>query len=179
MNNSNKVEEAVQNSSPDKMGVIMEGLNQVEELIKNHGIEEMDAIMDGLNKMEDLIEHDSPEEMDSLTDNTVEQKPDVNTNLEDNKMKLRRRNQGDASLETPTTNHDEILKQKHKKHHRPDPLDTPIRRFRKKYEEESFGLGSYGTKNHVIGICVLLGGNFTLFPLLFILKRRYIKGRLD
>jgi len=172
----NKVEEVIQNNSPEKMDEIMEGLNKVEELIQNKGIEEMDAIMNGLNKVEDLIEDNSPEEMDSITERL--EKGNIGTRSIDTTNNLRQRDRskkvGDKLLDTPTDQ-----KINHKKHHRPDPLDTPIRRFRKKYDEADFGIGLFNTKSHLLALCVFASGNFMLFPFLFAIKRNYSKGRLD
>merc|ERR1740124_1620529 len=165
-------EEEIEKNGSEEMDAIIEGLNKVEEVIQNNSPEKMDEIMKGLNKVEDLIEDNSPEETDSITERL--EKGNIGTRSIDTTNNLRQRDRskkvGDKLLDTPTDQ-----KINHKKHHRPDPLDTPIRRFRKKYDEADFGIGLFNTKSHLLALCVFASGNFMLFPFLFAIKRNYSK----
>lgn len=178
----NKVEQVIENNSPEKIDAIMEGLTKVEELIQNNGVDEMDAIIDWLNKVEDMIKNDSPEEMDVINQGLNIESMDIISGTKNNLRRKIGSNKTSGTMpDAPTNQHEHVKapKPKHKKHHRPDPLDTPIRRFRKKYDEEDFGMGSFEIKSYLLGLCVFVSGNFALFPFLFAIKRKYGKGRLD
>merc|ERR1711957_666958 len=112
------------NNASNEMDTIMEGLNKVEQAVQNSSTDKMDVIMEGLNKVEDLIEHDSLEQMDSIMEGEQKNNGDERSDETNTGVNLRRRTaHGDKVPNTPTTNQQ---KPKPKKHHRPDPLDTPI-----------------------------------------------------
>ena len=133
--------------------------------------------MEGLDKAEGLLEKGNQE---SFIMSKGEETMKSEESLKNLRQKIGKKNVDDKPHDTSMSLHSHDNSKQVKNHkHRPDPLDTMIRRFRRKYDKADFGIGLLTSKSYLIGLCVLFGGNFFLFPLLFIIKRRYGKGRLD